>query len=97
MKSKLKILVVFVVMFFASFIPDSNHKLFGDWLCKGNYITHDKNDNAIITGCKYEGYNAHNSTWHWGSRHWLFLIAGLTFSVWTIIDVIIEEDKKHKK
>jgi hypothetical protein len=35
----------------------------------------------------------HNPTWHWGIRHWLWLLAGLTFSVWTIVEVIIEENK----
>jgi hypothetical protein len=94
MKSKLKILAVFVVMFCASFIPDTNHKLFGDWRCKGNTILHDKNDNAVIVGCKYEGYNAHNSTWHWGLRHWIWLLAGVTFSAWTIVDVIVEVTKE---
>jgi len=96
MKSKLKILVVFVVMFCASFIPESNHELFGDWKCKGAIVTYDKNDNRFIAGCKYVGYNSHNPTWHWGTRHWIWLLAGVTFSIWTIVDVIIEIDKKAK-
>ena len=94
MKSKLKILVVFVVMFCASFIPESNHILFGDWKCKGTIVTYDKNDNRFIAGCKYEGYNSHNPTWHWGIRHWIWLFAGVTFSIWTIAEVIKEEVNK---
>lgn len=93
MKSKLKILVVFVVMFFASFIPESNHQLFGDWHCKGNTIESTNDDDLVIIGCRYEGYREHGSTWHWGSRHWIWLIAGATFSIWTVFETIYEASK----
>jgi hypothetical protein len=93
MKSKLKILAVFAVMFTASFIPESNHQLFGDWRCKGNTIE-SSGDDTVIIGCKYEGYNEHGSTWHWGTRHWIWLAAGLTFSIWTVVDVISKELNK---
>lgn len=96
MKSKIKILVVFVVVFFASFVPEYNHKMFGDWKCSGNVIKHDKNDNSYILGCKYEGFQSHNPSWHWGMRHWIWLLAGITFSIWTIAEVIIESDKNPK-
>jgi hypothetical protein len=95
MKSKLKILVVFVVMFCASFIPESNHELFGDWNCKGG-VTIVNEHNTDVKGCNYGAYMTHNPTWHWGIRHWLWLLAGVTFSIWTIVDVIIEIEKKAK-
>jgi hypothetical protein len=91
MKSKLKILVVFVVMFFASFVPESNHELFGDWKCRGGVVEL-KNDDVIHDGCQYYS-NTHGSSWHWGMRHWIWLLAGVTFSIWTVVDVIAEENK----
>lgn len=97
MKSKLKILVVFVMMFFASFVPESNHELFGDWKCNGTSVHYDKNDNHFLVGCKYEGYNSHNPSWHWGTRHWIWLLTGITFSIWTVVEVVIEAEKNSRK
>jgi len=95
MKSKLKILVVFVVMFFASFVPESNHEMFGDWKCKGGKIEF-KNDDMLREGCTYYD-NSHGPSWHWGIRHWIWLFTGITFSIWTVVEVIIEADKKSGK
>ncbi len=96
MKSKLKILSIFVVMFFASFVPESNHELFGDWHCKGG--TTIVNEHGVdVQGCNYANYMSHNPTWHWGIRHWVWLLAGLTFSIWTIAEVINEASKENGK
>ena len=94
MKSKIKILVIFLVMFFASFIPESNHQLFGDWKCQGARFEYGEDHNKHY-GCKY-GTVEHGATWHWGTRHWIWVLTGLTFSIWTIVEVISENDKKSK-
>jgi hypothetical protein len=95
MKSKLKILVVFVVMFCATFVPESNHELFGDWKCKGSEAKWDKDDYWSIKGCGYNGGMSHDPSWHWGTRHWIWLLAGVTFSIWTIAEVIIDAQKNQ--
>lgn len=95
MKNKIKILVVFSVMFFASFVPENNHELFGDWQCKGGVTIINEHD-VDIKGCNYGTAMTHNTTWHWGVRHWIWLLAGLTFSVWTVVDIFIEHDKKNQ-
>ena len=92
MKSKLKILVIFIVMFVASFVPESNHELFGDWKCKGANSWWGDDDKRKHEGCTY-GTPVHESTWHWGTRHWIWLMAGLTFSVWTVIELIDQASK----
>lgn len=94
MKSKLKILAVFIVMFCASFVPESNHELFGDWKCQGAHYEYEE-DHTKHSGCKY-GTVEHGATWHWGIRHWIWVLTGLTFSIWTIVEVISENDKKSK-
>jgi hypothetical protein len=95
MKNKIKILVVFAVMFFASFVPENNHKLFGDWHCKGGQIIVNEGPDEYKE-CQYGPSMSHSSTWHWGVRHWIWLLAGLTFSAWTVIDMFIEHDKKNQ-
>ena len=82
-------------MFFASFVPENNHELFGDWHCKGGVTIVNEHD-VDIKGCNYGTAMTHNSTWHWGVRHWIWLLAGLTFSVWTVVDIFIEHDKKNQ-
>ena len=92
MKSKLKILAIFIVMFLASFVPESNHELFGDWKCQGARLEKSIDYNEHFS-CKY-GTVEHGATWHWGIRHWIWLMAGLTFSVWTVIEVVDQASKK---
>jgi hypothetical protein len=71
-----------------SFIPENNPEVFGDYTCKGSTMEYSKDDKYIsLDGCRVTG-NAHSPTRHWGFRHWIWFIAGLTFAVWTIIEVI---------
>jgi hypothetical protein len=92
MKNKLKILVMFAVIFCMSFVPDYTHELFGDWQCNGGKVEY-INNNLIREGCLYS-HDTHGPSWHWGFRHWLWVIAGLTFTIWTIIDTVSDEKSK---
>lgn len=96
MKSKIRILAVFLVMFCASFVPENNHKFFGDYKCQGSKGQWDEKGYWSVKGCQYRAVS-HHSTWHWGVRHWIWLFAGITFSVWTISEVIIDSQKKYKQ
>lgn len=91
MKYKLKILLMFIVIMGMSFIPESNHELFGDWLCKGG-VSDLIEGNHIVKGCTYH-FNTHNPTWHWGFRHWTWVFMGLTFCIWTVAETINENNK----
>lgn len=82
-------------MFCATFVPESNHELFGDWKCKGSEAKWDKDDYWSIKGCGYNGGMSHDPSWHWGTRHWIWLLAGVTFSIWTIAEVIIDAQKNQ--
>lgn len=95
MKDKIKILIVFIVMFFSSYIPESNHDLFGDWWCNGTYKSLDQSGKSLYADCQYiSSVSRHSPTWHWGFRHWLWLSAGIIFSSWTVIDMIMERTKR---
>jgi hypothetical protein len=94
MKNKIKIFAIFVMMFFASFVPESNHELFGDWRCKGGHVIYHEYKSNEYIGCQYGADDHHSSTWHWGARHWIWLLAGLTFTTWTIVEIINKEINK---
>jgi hypothetical protein len=93
MKNKIKIFAIFVMMFFASFVPESNHELFGDWHCKGGQIIVNDGPDEY-KGCQYGYELCHNATWHWGARHWIWLLTGITFTAWTIVEIINKEINK---
>jgi hypothetical protein len=94
MKNKIKIFAIFVMMFFASFVPESNHELFGDWRCKGGHIIYNDVEPNEYIGCQYGIDQHHSSTWHWGARHWIWLLTGITFTAWTIVEIINKEINK---
>ncbi len=90
-RSKLKILLMFIIMGMMSFIPEKNPDLFGDYICKGSTV--EKVGTIHYTnGCRVSMGNPHSPSRHWGFRHWVWFAAGLTFAVWTIVEVIHNEE-----
>jgi hypothetical protein len=90
-RSKLKILLMFLIMGMMSFIPEKNPELFGDFTCKGSKYQK-LGDTYITNGCSVIP-GAHEPSKHWGFRHWVWFAAGLTFAVWTIVEVIDNAQK----
>jgi hypothetical protein len=86
-----------MILITASFIPDNFHELFGDWHCVGTIELEAKNGwQTINNGCKYESCD-HDPTWHWGFRHWLWLLMGICLfiiQVIRIVCVLISETEK---
>ena len=90
---KVRVLLMFLIIGAVSFIPETWPEFFGDWRCSGGaYIR--KDEHFVQEGCHYMGISDHGPTWHWGFRHWLLLIAGLTFTIWNVVEIVNEEDKK---
>lgn len=73
----LRIIVIFTVAIFVSFIPDYLHDFFGDWYCKGSGVIDQHYHYSL---CNY-GNGFHTATWHWGYRHWLFVIMGIFLAI----------------
>jgi hypothetical protein len=88
---KLKIALLFVVIFCMSFIPEWWPELFGDWHCNGG-INEWQEGPDVHEGCSYNNVT-HAPTWHWGYRHWIWMFAGLTMTIWTVVDIIIKASK----
>jgi hypothetical protein len=83
---------MFLVMGLMSFIPENNPALFGDYVCKGS--EYEKLGKTYVTrGCSVNA-GAHEPSMHWGFRHWVWFAAGLTFAIWTIVEVIDNAQKK---
>lgn len=77
-KVTLIIVLTFSIAILMSFIGDSLHNFFGDYYC-------------TITNCKYAGAFAGHEwpTYHWGWRHWLFMLCGLCIFIVQLTRVII--------
>lgn len=99
LKVSLNIVAVFVVVMLVSFIPDQFPKFFGDWQCEGRSYSYVDVGNGRFDyktiGCDH-GVNNHLPSWHWGYRHWLFIIMGLLLFVVQVIRIggIINEDEE---
>lgn len=73
---QLNILIMGVCLIFLSFIPELFPSFFGDWHCQGT--------TKELTGCDYSFYDnlrMHNPTTHFGYRHWIFIIMGISLIV----------------
>jgi len=75
-----RIIILFTVAMFMSFIPEYLHDFFGDWKCTGSVFISDPDAYGRYVGCLYE-HGEHQSTIHWGYRHWLFLAMGICLSI----------------
>lgn len=86
----LRIILLFAIAIALSFIPDYNHEFFGDWICEGSK----KYGWFHYTGCTYGSGGYHNPSLHWGYRHWLFSLMGLSLSVMQVVAIILLINKK---
>ena len=86
----LRVIALFTVAIFISFIPEYLPDFFGDWVCKGREYIPSIKEGFIgsYVGCDYAADGSHNPENHWGYRHWLFFLMGLvlfTIQTWSII------------
>lgn len=78
MKLSLKIIAIFSIAILSTFIADNLHEFFGDWLCEGARVgkfipeTGANLSHYELIGCDYGG--RHNPTWHYGYRHWIYIV-----------------------
>lgn len=91
----LRVILLFTVAMFVSFIPDYLHDFFGDWTCKGCEFVQDKVFGSYI-GCHYGDVHVHDATLHWGYRHWLFFLMGIILFIIQVVDLIMYIDSKEK-
>ena len=91
-RHKVKILSMFLIVGLMSFIPENASRIFGDYTCEGASLKKEVNGVLYMTGCNRSMGNPHSPTTHWGFRHYVWFFAGLTFAVWTIVEVINDDE-----
>ena len=71
----LKVILLFTIAIFSTFLGDYLHSFFDDSYC-------------TTIGCRYMDTRHSLPQWHWGYRHWLYLIMCLTLFTIQIVDII---------
>jgi len=94
-KISLKVILLFTIAIFSTFVGDYLHSFLGDWKCLGSGILNDSIYNPIYKYCNYAECGFHDPTWHWGYRHWLYLVMCITLFIIQIIDIISFADSKQ--
>jgi hypothetical protein len=88
-----RIVFLFAITMALSFIPDLFHEAFGDWHCNGTEIVRDTDGKYMYYAGCYENQLEHSSTWHWGFRHFLWMLMGLSLFVYNTILIISSINK----
>ena len=79
-----KLVFFFCILILTSYVGDYFHTFLGNWHCNGG--TTEYYDNYYhYKGCLYLPNNSHESTWHYGFRHWVLIAMGFTIFIWNII------------
>jgi hypothetical protein len=91
MKNKLRLVAIFAIAMLFSFIPETFPDFFGDWVCQGGKVIVVGNSYDIV-GCSYSQQDHMPST-HWGFRHWMWTLCGVSLFIWNVIELI---DKKYR-
>ena len=81
-KISLKVILLFTIAIFSTFVGDYLHSFFDDSYC-------------TIIDCRYMDTRHSLPQWHWGYRHWLYLVMCITLFVIQVIDIISFADSNQ--
>lgn len=100
LKTNIRIIIIGLMLFLPSFLPDLYPSLFGDWLCEGSgnkiirYIDNIPIETNYYQRCNYGANYYHTPEWHYGYRHWLGILFGLILAIYNFIEIFSENSKK---
>ena len=80
LKLVIDILLISVLVMLFSFVPENAREFFGDWQCQGSGEA--IKDTYHYTGCNYGGGGYHDPEWHWGFRHYVWMLTGFAITSW---------------
>lgn len=80
----IRVIILFTIAIFSTFVPELYRPFFGDWFCEGAI----RDDTWHLIGCQYTDWGTHDSTWHWGYRHWLYLMMCLSLFIIQVVQII---------
>lgn len=87
---QLRIAALFIISAAFSYVPEQYRALFGDWHCGGGYYLYKA---RMWAGCSYAD-NDHMATWHWGYRHWLWMLMSLCLFAYNVYLIINKLNSK---
>lgn len=88
-KVSLRVIAIFMLAIFSSFIPDTFPELFGDVKCQG-YVYEGLN----LVGCKIPPDNwniphEHGAYSHWGARHYMWAWMNFCLALIQVVSIIV--------
>jgi hypothetical protein len=100
-KISLKVIALFSVAILSTFIGDNFHDFLGDWKCNGRFELikwYPTDSNEIVkektNNCLYNT-SFHEPEYHWGYRHYLYLIMCISLFAIQAADIICYIEKKE--
>jgi len=90
----LRIVVLFTVAILSTFLGDYLHLFLGDWKCDGSGKRYLEGIYVLYERCNYSLCNLHDSSWHWGYRHWIYFVMCITLFIIQVVDIINFSSKK---
>lgn len=89
----INIVILFSIAILASFIPEQFASFFGDFSCNGSTYEISTSGIYIRHGC--DMFDIHQAQTHWGYRHYLWFLMGLTLFFGQIVRIINLLTKQH--
>jgi hypothetical protein len=90
LKLTFRIFLLGLTAMLASYLPELFPNFFGDWLCEGtgNYLDNLHHFERCNYVAQINTYNFHYPKWHWGYRHYMYIVTCFTLLTVQIIDII---------
>lgn len=88
----IRVILLFSIAIFSTFIGDYFHVFLGDWKCVGSGPLIE-GSYRYYTQCNYNDF--HENTWHWGYRHWLYLTMCVILFALQAVEIIIYANSKY--
>ncbi len=94
MKTQLKIFILFAIALLGTFVPETFPEFFGDWKCNGS--SYDWKTYTLTGDCKYKDQQ-HGPTTHWGFRHHIWFLCGVTLFIYNMVNILFNENEKTEQ
>lgn len=83
-KISIRIITLFVTAIMLSVVPDYLHDFFNDEICNGTTFNLETGKREYFF---HYGGKHHDIEIHWGYRHWLYFLMGLSLAVVQVVDI----------
>ena len=92
LKLMIDIVLIGLILMLVSFIPEHARDFFGDWKCQGSGTLIEGKYMIHYTGCNYSSAGFHDAAWHWGFRHWVWMVMGAALTITRVIGLVKKYD-----